>query len=124
MMATYASLPDTPGCKSADQNTILEKCFTNFTDKAGIDPGSVTTILQDKSGNIWIATELGSGQLGEDGGVWRYDGSSFTKFTTADGLVHNGVFSILEDKSGNIWFGTRNNGLSRYDGKTFTTFSE
>lgn len=98
--------------------------FINFTEKAGINNSSVTTISEDKAGNIWVGTELGSGQLGEDGGVWRFDGKSFTKFTTKEGLIHNGVFTILEDKSGNIWFGTRNIGLCRYDGKTFSSFSE
>ena len=100
------------------------KNLTNITEKAGIDNASVWTILEDKSGSIWIGTELGSGQLGEDGGVWRFDGKSFTEFTTKDGLIHNGVSCIVEDKAGNIWFGTRNNGLCRYDGKTFTNFSE
>jgi ligand-binding sensor domain-containing protein len=32
--------------------------------------------------------------------------------------------NVLEDKEGNLWFGTRWCGLSRFDGKTFTTFSE
>ena len=30
----------------------------------------------------------------------------------------------LLDKDGNLWFGTKWFGLSRYDGKTFTTFSQ
>lgn len=30
---------------------------------------------------------------------------------------------MAEDKTGNIWFGGGENGLSRYDGKTFTNFS-
>jgi len=62
--------------------------------------------------------------MGEDGGAWRFDGKSFTKYTTEEGLIHNGVFCIVEDRLGNIWFITRNTGLSRYDGKTFVSFSE
>jgi hypothetical protein len=38
--------------------------------------------------------------------------------------VNNSVFSVLEDADGNRWFGTRRFGLSRYDGTSFTTFSE
>ncbi|MCE6989672.1 hypothetical protein LZG72_11265 [Dyadobacter sp. CY323] len=34
------------------------------------------------------------------------------------------IFSISEDNAGNIWFATRRHGACRYDGKTFTTFSE
>lgn len=98
------------------------KTITNISEKSGINNGSVWCILKDKAGNIWMGTELGSGQLGEDGGVWRFDGKIFTHFTIKDGLVHNGVSCIVEDNKGNIWFGTRNNGLSCYDGKTFTNF--
>ncbi len=66
---------------------------------------------------------MGSGELNEDGGIWRFDGKNFTKFTTENGLIHNGVFKIFEDKFGNIWIGTRNTGLSCYDGKTFKNFT-
>jgi len=57
---------------------------------------------------MWIATESGSGEIGENGGLWRFDGKTFSHFTTKDGLPHNGVFGLVEDVSGNIWIGTRN----------------
>lgn len=56
--------------------------------------------------------------------MFSYDGKTFKNFTTKNGLINDSVKSILEDKNGNIWFGTRGFGLSRYDGKTFTTFSQ
>jgi ligand-binding sensor domain-containing protein len=56
--------------------------------------------------------------------VFSYDGKVFKNYSTADGLINNSVRSILEDKEGNLWFGTRWFGLSRFDGKTFTTLSE
>jgi ligand-binding sensor domain-containing protein len=46
-----------------------------------------------------------------------------TQFTEKDGLSNNQVQSIQEDKSGNIWFGTGGFGVSRYDGRGFTTFT-
>lgn len=100
------------------------KNFTNFTKTGGMDNSSVTTALKDKAGNLWFGTELGSGDLNEDGGLWHYDGKSFTRFTRKEGLCHNGVFSIVEDKDGKIWLGTRNTGLCRFDGETFDIFSE
>lgn len=100
------------------------KTFVNFTQSGGIDNTSITTAFEDKAGNLWFGTELGSGGLNEDGGLWRYDGKSFIRYTRKDGLCHNGVFSIVEDKDGNIWLGTRNIGLCRFDGTTFTSFSE
>lgn len=108
--------------------------FINFTKKGGIENTSITSAFKDKTGNLWFGTELGSGQLNEDGGLWRYDpgqadGKSFTRFTRKDGLCHNGVFCIVEDTDSNIWIGTRNTGLCRFDprqpvGKIFTSFSE
>jgi ligand-binding sensor domain-containing protein len=55
--------------------------------------------------------------------VYCYDGKTMKNYTNKDGLVNNSVMSILEDKQGNLWFGTRGCGLSRFDGKTFVTFS-
>lgn len=92
----------------------------------------VTTILEDKQGNIWI------GRSGY--GACKYDTASgtFTQFTKKDGLASNCVQAIVEDRQGNIWFGCRvaendhpdagartgDGGLSRYDGSTFIQFPE
>src|SRR3954471_20262104 len=74
---------------------------------------SVQSILEDKNGNIWFASWSREG-------VGRYDGKSLTSFKpNGDDMVH----AILEDKNGNIWFGTRDHGVCRYDGKTFTNFT-
>lgn len=100
------------------------KNFVNFTKNEGIENGSVTSGLKDKAGNLWFGTELGSGELNEDGGLWCYNGKSFARFTREDGLCHNGVSSIVEGRDGKIWIGTRNMELCSFDGKTFTRFSE
>ncbi len=34
------------------------------------------------------------------------------------------VLSVMEDKSGNLWFGTDGGGVSKYDGKSFSHFTE
>lgn len=43
--------------------------------------------------------------------------------TKNDGLPSNRIVSIIEDSSKNLWFGT-GEGLSKFDGKTFTNYSE
>lgn len=98
--------------------------FTTFTQKDGLCCEFVTRMINDKNGNLWF------GCGGENSGICRYDSrlpiaqeKAFTRLTTKDGLVNNAVWSILEDKAGHIWVGTRNNGLSRYDGNNFITFS-
>jgi ligand-binding sensor domain-containing protein len=74
---------------------------------------SISAIVEDKKGNIWVAT------MGE--GVYRFNGKTFTNFTATDGLMTNVVYSIMEDKDSNLWFGTTN-GVSRYNGKSFTGY--
>jgi ligand-binding sensor domain-containing protein len=87
--------------------------FTNFT---GVKfAGGVNSLEQDKVGNLWFATQ--------SGGLTFYDGKSFINFTEKDGVSSNSGWSIIEDKRGNLWFLTKN-GLSRYDGKTFSNFSQ
>ena len=101
------------------------KVFTKILQNGRFDSYTVLSIIQDKSGNIWFGTEAGDEPNREtEGGVWVYNGTSFKNFSKKDGLSHNAVWSILEDKAGNIWVGTRNTGLCRFDGKTFTSFSE
>ena len=47
----------------------------------------------------------------------------FRNFTTDQGLSHSKVNCILQDHDGFLWFGT-NEGLSRYDGYSFTVFQQ
>jgi len=53
--------------------------------------------------------------------------SFFTTYDTDNGLtmdvISSGNKSALCDKDGNLWFGTSGGGVSRYDGKHFTTYS-
>jgi ligand-binding sensor domain-containing protein len=86
--------------------------------------GSLTTILSDRAGNIWVASDYGN-RIGDTlGGVWRFNRlpeagkPAFTKITSKE------VFFMLEDSAGDMWFGTRNTGLYRYDGKMLANFSE
>jgi ligand-binding sensor domain-containing protein len=75
----------------------------------------IVEIFEDTKGNLWFGTM-------SDGAV-RFDGKKLTYFSVKDGLCDNTVASIAEDKEGNIWFGTHA-GASKYDGKTFTNFTE
>jgi len=87
-------------------------------------------ILEDNAGNIWLG-----GRTNE--GVFRYDGKTITNFklkklnivnesvrSEKDRIVsHNWGWPQLQDKNGNIWFSNWN-GVYRYDGKSFTSFTE
>lgn len=69
-------------------------------------------VFQDKKNNYWF------GSNGE--GVYRYDGKTIVNFTTKDGLTNDTIRQIQEDRFGNIFFSTFG-GISKFDGKTFTT---
>ena len=68
--------------------------FTHYSETEGLSDSIVWSILEDKSGNIWLGTG--------DGGVSVFDWESFTHYTENEGLSNNRVRSILEDRSGNL----------------------
>ncbi|MCX5825487.1 MAG: hypothetical protein NTY86_18840, partial [Deltaproteobacteria bacterium] len=47
---------------------------------------------------------------------------AYYHYTSADGLASSTVYDIIQDRDGFIWFATIN-GMSKFDGKRFTTFS-
>ncbi|MDN3671791.1 two-component regulator propeller domain-containing protein [Flavobacterium branchiarum] len=93
-----------------------EKIIINSETKRVITPDELPSlsrnIIQDRKGNIWIATFTG---------VFRYDGNSFTNITSK--VIPFRFFSILEDKKGNFWFGSIGSGAYYYDGKSFQNFT-
>lgn len=108
--------------------------FTNILQHGVMDSCGASPCIQDKRGDIWLASEAANmTERDVKGGVWRYNPSTkaFTNYTTADGLPDMTPMCIVEDKAGNIWVGTRNMGLCRYNPstektayKTFESFSE
>jgi ligand-binding sensor domain-containing protein len=104
------------------------KSFENFTSKNGLVNNEVTSIYQDKTGNIWF---------GVNGGVSRYDGKSFRNYMMNRDVMAadktgktfpdftrppNEVNAITEDKTGKLWFATRGNTFV-YDGQSFTVLT-
>lgn len=100
------------------------KNFTNFFEPQNIRKDLINTVLVDSKGNIWYGSDYTNDKDVTTGGIWKFDGKSFVEFTKKDGLSNTSIYSFTEDKAGNIWIGTRNCGLYRYDGQTFTSFSE
>lgn len=75
-------------------------------------PYEVTSILEDKTGKLWLATRSNT---------FIYDGKTFTVFKKSDGQPFSNVRTLIEDRKGAIWL-AGNDGLWRYDGHTFTNF--
>lgn len=81
--------------------------FTFYTNLEGNRSWEVSSILQDRNGDIWF------GSLNR--GVVRFDGSSFLHYTEKQGLSQNRIKSFLEDSEGRIWFGMGGKGICTFD---------
>lgn len=106
----------------------------------------ILDMLQDKNGNIWFSSWNGGGVWRYDGNDFKnflpsadyyktnQDKRNFnnpqstfgnipysTYAPSQDHITDDMIFSMTEDNLGNIWFATRNHGICRYNGKTFTT---
>lgn len=88
--------------------------FDRFSIENGLSQSSVTGIVQDQLGYIWIATQ---------DGLNRYDGYDFLIFKSdpADSttIPNNYLYFLQEDQYGYLWFGT-NRGLARLNPWTFS----
>ena len=72
----------------------------------------VPSVLQDKRGNIWLATTAG---------VSKYDGKLFSHIVP---LRQEEVECLLADKRGNIWIGTgAGSCLNKYDGRSISRYT-
>lgn len=82
-----------------------------FSTEQGLSSNVIYSILQDKKGFIWIASEEG---------LNKFDGKNFTHFSVNSGrytLSHNRTQTLLLAPDGNIWTGT-SDGLNIYDYKS------
>ncbi len=96
----------------SSQNTVTQ----NHTEAKG-QPAfgldyKIWKIYQDSKDHYWFGSN--------GNGVFHYDGKKLIQFTGKDGLVSNTIRSIKGDHLGNVYIGTPG-GVSKYDGKTFTT---
>jgi len=76
-----------------------------YTVAEGLSSNRLRSIIEDKLGRLYIATDNSLDRLDPVTGRIRH-------FTTADGLANNQVNSCFRDSQGALWFST-NTGLSR-----------
>lgn len=100
--------------------------FTTFTTDESL---KLSSSLSDK---VWKTEENDLWFYG-GGGAFRYNMNSFVylpfpEFKSTPGRSNQlgvyGLYATLKDKKGNVWFGTQTMGVCRYDGKSFTWFTE
>ena len=97
--------------KAQQKNGAITPETKNGSTSTG--PNRITrNIIQDRNGNIWIASW---------DGIFKYDGKSFTNITRKVSSAR--FFSVLEDSKGNFWFCSIGSGVYYYDGKSFRNFT-
>ncbi len=75
----------------------------------------ITSITEDKKGNIWVGTFGGGITVLKEEGVSNYN--------VSNGLNDNEIKCIVEDKEGNILIGTQTQGVSIFKGSQFITLN-
>ena len=77
-------------------------------DSDGLPAGRFTSVLEDRDGNVWAASNTGLIR-------WSpVQERAFRHYTRANGpLLDDDVTALLEDPSGALWIGTRRAGIQR-----------
>jgi PAS domain S-box-containing protein len=76
---------------------IRKSQFLSYTMRDGLADNYVSTVLQDKRGNLWVGTTKGLSGF-RDGKFITYDARS--------GLPGKAIVTLAEDGEGTIWVGT------------------
>jgi len=71
--------------------------FISYSTGDGVDENYVASVLQDKSGQVWLGTNKGLKLFGD---------GNFTTFIIEDDSFSHRIVSLAEDRAGNLWVGT------------------
>ena len=88
------------------------RLLTTYGVSDGLVDANVVEVAQDQRGDMWFVAPTA---------VTRFDGRQFVSFGADEGL--SGVLCLLQDHDGVFWFGTEDNGLLRWDGRTLRAFT-
>ena len=84
--------------------------FRGFGQQDGLGNLSVTCLVEDGAGYLWVCTE---------NGMYRHDGREFQRFGESNGLRDTTIHGATVDASGRLWVGTSHD-LYRLDGQRFS----
>jgi len=106
---------------------LNRKTFTQYLpDKSNPNSLSNTTvyaIYSDRTGNIWLATDLGINKYDPvSGGFIHY----LHNEADANSVIHNEILSFYEDTKQNLWIGTYGKGIDKFNpiNNKFTHFAD
>jgi ligand-binding sensor domain-containing protein len=78
-----------------------------FAQADGLSGGLAYRFLEDREGNVWVAT---------DQGLDRFRDFATPTLSAKQGLSTDSVWSVLTGKDGSVWLGTRE-GLNKWNGE-------
>ncbi len=93
------------------QNGVLK----GFTTADGMAGNWVSSIYDDKRGNIWFSSPRG--------GLTRYRDGRFTVYNSRTGLFNDAIFCVLGDGAGNLWMSSPR-GIGRISRKDLDDFAD
>ena len=95
-------------------NPVVER-FLNITTEDGLSHNTVNSIVKDKEGFIWIATE---------DGLNRFDGYDIDQFhyqpEDSTGIAFKAISNLFRDSNDDIWVLTKNDHLQKLDEEELT----
>jgi ligand-binding sensor domain-containing protein/signal transduction histidine kinase len=83
-----------------------------FTRADGLSGGAVSSLFEDREGNIWVATL---------DGLDRFRDFAVPTISVQQGLSSQGVAAVLAARDGSLWLGT-SNGLNRWNKGQITIY--
>ena len=83
-----------------------------FATGDGLSGGSITSLFEDREGNIWVAT---------GDGLDRFREFAVTTISVPQGLSSRGVTSVMVARDGSVWLGT-SDGLDRLSNGQVTIY--
>ena len=87
-----------------------EYIFTNIGVEDGLSQSTIFSMVQDRNGFMWFAT---------NNGLNRYDGYTFKVYSyspfDSSSISDNGITALFKDKDGEMWLGTKEGVLNKYD---------
>lgn len=94
--------------------------FDRYSLEQGLSQTSVTCVVQDRKGFVWVGTQ---------GGLNRFDGYQFKIFKSTknqQSLNANWITDCAADRQGAIWLTTATNGLAKFnpENESFTRFHQ
>jgi ligand-binding sensor domain-containing protein/serine phosphatase RsbU (regulator of sigma subunit) len=94
---------------------IIEKDYSiHHLDIPEIEGDLISSIIEDRHGNFWIAAKKG---------LYKYSLNGSILFTEKEGLPSNNILALTEDRDGNIWIGTTA-GICMFRNEAVVTYTE